>query len=178
MHAIASVALALVTVLLNTGPLKVGDTAPDFQLPAATKDSILAGGVRLADVLGKNLVILAFYPADWSGGCTKEMCTFRDDFGALGQLEATVFGISGDYVHSHREWASHLNLPFTLLSDHAHDVAKQYGSYNEKTGYNFRTVFVVDRRGRIGYIDRAYQAGSAESFGNLTSAVRAIREAR
>ncbi len=167
--------LVVMGLLFGTGPLTVGDAAPDFQLPAATKDSILAGGVKLSDAVGKNLVILAFYPADWSGGCTKEMCTFRDDFGALGQLDATVFGISGDYVYSHREWASRLGLPFTLLSDHAHEVAKQYGSYNEKTGHDLRTVFVVDRHGRIGYIDRAYQAGSAESFGNLKAAIRAVR---
>jgi peroxiredoxin len=174
MHPIGVVVPALVSVLLDAGSLTVGDVAPDFQLPAATKDSVLAGGMRLSDVVGKNLVILAFYPADWSGGCTKEMCTMRDNFGDLGTLGATVYGISGDYVYSHHEWAKALGLPFMLLSDHDHHVAKLYESFNEKAGMNFRTVYVIDKRGTIAYIDPAYVAGSPDSFAKLKEALSSL----
>jgi peroxiredoxin len=153
----------------------VGDTAPDFSLAGATKDSILADRVKLSDAASRNTIILAFYPADWSGGCTKEMCTMRDNFQDLGDLGATVFGISGDYVHSHREWAKSLGLPFTLLSDHDHVVAKAYGSFNERSGYNFRTVYVVARGGLVAYVDPSYRAGSAESFEHLRAALASIR---
>lgn len=151
--------------------LAVGDRAPDFTLPAATKDSINFSGVHLSSVVGTSNIVLAFYPADWSGGCTKEMCTMRDNFSALSQLGATVFGISGDYVYSHREWAKYHSLQFALLSDHDHAVARLYQSYDPQEGYNLRTVFVVDKKGKIAYIDRAYKAGSQESFDNLKAAL-------
>jgi len=156
-------------------PLKVGETAPDFSLPAATKDTIDWGGVKLSSVEGKNNIILAFYPADWTGGCTTEMCTMRDNFSSLAGLGATVYGISGDYVFSHREWAKYHNLPFALLSDHDHAVAKTYQSYNAQMGFNQRTVYVIDRKGRIAYIDLAYKAGSQESFDHLKAALQNLK---
>ncbi|MEK6754728.1 MAG: redoxin domain-containing protein, partial [Bacteroidota bacterium] len=103
----------------------------------------------LSELVGKRNIILAFYPADWSTGCTKEVCTIRDNFEALQDLNAEVLGISGDYVCSHREWAKYHNLPFKLVSDHAHTAAKAYSSCNEKSLYNKRTVFVVGRLGKI-----------------------------
>jgi peroxiredoxin len=155
--------------------LRVGDMAPEFTLPAATKDTILLPGVTLSKVTGKENIILAFYPADWSGGCTKEMCTMRDNFVALADLGATVYGISGDYVYSHREWARYNHLPFTLLSDHGHDVAKSYQSFNSDTGFNLRTVYVIDRKGRIAYIDLAYKAGALESFEHLKAILQTLK---
>ena len=83
-----------------TTPPKVGDTAPDFRLPYATQEAIHLKPeeqMALSSLRGKN-VILAFYPADWSGGCTKEVCTLRDTFAELSKLNATVLGVSGDYV--------------------------------------------------------------------------------
>src|SRR4051812_30383280 len=81
------------------GPPKVGDPAPDFSLPYATRDSVADDSLSLSRLTGSNkAVVLAFYPADWSGGCTKEVCTLRDNFTQLGALNADVIGISGDYV--------------------------------------------------------------------------------
>ena len=154
--------------------LNVGDKAPDFSLPLATKDSITEA-MKLSDVIGKNNIILAFYPADWSGGCTVEMCTLRDNFAVLGELGATVFGISGDYVYSHKEWAKHHDLQFGLLSDHDHAVAKKYLSYNDQSGMNQRTVYVIDRKGNIAYIDPAYKAREAASFDNLKAALAKLK---
>ncbi len=172
------VALALGTPIMclhAEDKLAVGDRAPDFSLPSATKDTINFAGVRLSGVVGQNNIILAFYPADWSGGCTKEMCTMRDNFTDLSNLGATVFGISGDYVFCHHEWAMHHNLQFALLSDHNHDVARLYQSFNPKTGYNLRTVYVIDRSGKIAYIDSSYKAGSADSFDKLKSALEKLQ---
>jgi len=171
---LAAVAAALSCACARGGTLNVGDSAPDFTLPGATKDTIDYAGVTLSSRTGGSAIILAFYPADWSGGCTKEMCTMRDNFGDLGTLGATVFGISGDYVYSHREWAKSLGLPFMLLSDHDHRVATLYGSFNAKTGFNIRTIYVIDRQGKIAYIDPAYVAASPESFAKLKSALSTI----
>jgi peroxiredoxin len=153
----------------------IGTPAPDFTLPYATRDTVNHKGVKLSEVVGSNIIVLAFYPADWSGGCTKEVCTFRDNFAALAELGATVYGISGDYVYSHHEWAKHHNLQFALLADHTHDVAKSYGSFNPTTGYNSRTVFVIDRKGAIAYVDMAYKAGTPDSFEKLKTALAAIQ---
>jgi peroxiredoxin Q/BCP len=154
---------------------QVGDKAPDFSLPYATRDSVSDEPLVLSSLIGKHNLVLAFYPADWSGGCTKEVCTFRDNFSALGTLNADVIGISGDYVYSHHEWAKHHDLPFRLAADHSHDVAKQYGSFNETSGYNRRTVFVVDKAGKIAYADLAYSARDAVSFEKLQAALKSLK---
>jgi peroxiredoxin Q/BCP len=150
---------------------KVGDAAPDFSLPYATRDSVARDTLHLSSLTGPRNIVLAFYPADWSGGCTREVCTFRDNFAALGAVNADVIGISGDYVYSHHEWAKHHELPFRLASDHTHAVAKRYGSFNESSGYNRRTVFVIDRRGRIAYADMAYSTRDGASFDKLRLAL-------
>jgi peroxiredoxin len=171
--------LALMTGALGASPAgatpQVGDRAPDFALPYATRDSVSGDSLVLSSLIGKRNLVLAFYPADWSGGCTKEVCTLRDNFSALGELNADVIGISGDYVFSHYEWAKHHNLPFRLASDHMHDVAKRYGSFNEAAGYNRRTVFVVDRSGKIAYADLAYSTRDATSFEKLQAALKGLK---
>lgn len=153
----------------------VGETAPDFTLPYATKDSIVRTPLKLSDVVGKSNIVLAFYPADWSGGCTKEVCTLRDDFGNLQNLNAEILAISGDYVFSHYEWAKYHNLPFKLLSDHAHEVARKYGSYNDKSLMNKRTVIVIDKKGTIAYADLEYSVRDGGSFNRLKEALRALK---
>lgn len=165
--------LLFCTVLQGQAELKVGDVAPTFAAPFATKDTILSN-FSLASIIGTNNIILAFYPADWSGGCTKEMCTMRDNFSTLAELGATVYGISGDYVYSHREWARYHNLQFALISDHDHAIARQYASYNASTGMNLRTIYVIDKQGRIAYIDPAYKAGDQASFEALQTALAAL----
>ena len=163
-------------VLADDQPaLKVGDRAPDFTLPYATRDSIASDSLSLSKLIGHDNVVLAFYPADWSGGCTKEVCTLRDNFTNLAKLNADVVAISGDYVFSHHEWAVHHNLPFKLASDHNHHVAKEYGSYMEPYGFNRRTVFVVDHQGKIAYMDMAYSVRDSVSFGKLQAALQKLK---
>lgn len=172
------VLLAAGTVLADTTAttaLKVGDPAPDFSLPYATRDSIANDPLTLSSLEGKRNIILAFYPADWSGGCTREVCTLRDNFTQLGALNADVVAISGDYVFSHYEWAKHHNLPFRLASDHKHDVAKKYASYNDASGHDNRTVYVVDKSGKIAYMDLAYSTRDSVSFGKLQTALKDVK---
>src|SRR5215831_1668139 len=159
----------------DQGALKVGDSAPDFSLPYATRDTIATDALTLSSFAGKSNVVLAFYPADWSGGCTKEVCTLRDNFSSLGALNADVIGISGDYVFSHHEWAKYHNLPFRLAADHDHAVAKKYGSYNADYGFNRRTVFLVDKHGKLAYIDMTYSPRDSVSFDKLKAAIQTLK---
>ena len=150
-------------------PPQVGQAAPDFRLPYATQEEIYLKPeehMSLSSLRGKN-VILAFYPADWSGGCTKEVCTLRDTFTELAKLNATVLGISGDYVFSHHEWAKFHKLQFPLLSDHDHKVARLYASFNEAFGYNKRTVFLIDKDGVVRYSNLEFKAGDASDYNRL-----------
>ena len=149
---------------------KVGQAAPDFRLPYATQEKIylkLEEQMGLVDHRGKNNVILAFYPADWSGGCTKEVCTLRDTFAELSKLNAVVLGISGDYVFSHHEWAKFHKLQFPLLSDLDHMVARVYDSYMENAGYNKRTIYLIDKDGVVRYVNLDFKAGDANDYNRL-----------
>ena len=162
-----------------TAAPKVGQPAPDFKLPYATKEGIFMRPeqqMSLSSLRGKN-VILAFYPADWSGGCTQEVCTFRDTFAEFGKLNATVLGISGDYVFSHHEWAKHHNLQFPLLSDHDHRVAKMYDSYMEQHGFNKRTVYLIDREGVVRYVNLSFKAGSKADYDALRAELEKLGKA-
>ena len=104
--------------------LKIGDAAPDFNLPDAKGQM-----VTLASLQGnwpKSWVVLYFYPKDDTPGCTKEACHFRDDLHALEKLGAKVVGVSVDDGNSHAEFAKKYNLPFPLLSDKDGAVASKY----------------------------------------------------
>ena len=160
-----------------TIPPKVGEAAPDFKLPYATQEAIHLKPeeyMSLSSLRGKN-VILAFYPADWSGGCTKEVCTLRDTFAELSKLNATVLGISGDYVFSHQEWAKHHNLQFPLLSDHSHRVAQMYDSYNADFGFNKRTVYLIDKDGVVRYVNLAFKAGDKKDYDALRAELEKLK---
>jgi len=156
---------------------KVGEAAPDFKLPYATQEKLFMKPeeqMSLSGLRGKN-VILAFYPADWSGGCTTEVCTFRDTFMEFGKFNATVLGISGDYVFSHQEWAKHHKLPFPLLSDHDHRVAKAYDSYMEQYGFNKRTVYLIDKEGVVRYVNLAFKAGDKKDYDALRAELEKLK---
>jgi peroxiredoxin len=130
--------------------------------------------MSLASLRGKN-VILAFYPADWSGGCTTEVCTLRDTFAELSKLNAMVLGISGDYVFSHHEWAKFHKLQFPLLSDHDHHVAKAYDSYMEQYGFNKRTVYLIDKEGVVRYVNLAFKAGDKKDYDALRAELEKLK---
>jgi peroxiredoxin len=156
---------------------KVGEAAPDFKLPYATQEKLFMKPeeqMSLSGLKGKN-VILAFYPADWSGGCTTEVCTLRDTFAELSKLNAMVLGISGDYVFSHQEWAKFHKLQFPLLSDHDHHVAKAYDSYMEQYGFNKRTVYLIDKDGVVRYVNLAFKAGDKKDYDALRAELERLK---
>ncbi len=129
--------------------LKVGDMAPDFSLPATT-----GGTVRLSDFRGKSAVVLAFFPAAFTGGCTKEMLAYQAGLARFDGLDAKIFGISGDNTPSQAEFAKQLKLNFPLLSDFAtRETMAAYGVLLPGRGMANRTTFVVNEDGRIIHIE-------------------------
>ncbi|MFA6035974.1 MAG: thioredoxin-dependent thiol peroxidase [Candidatus Micrarchaeia archaeon] len=129
--------------------LKIGDKAPEFDLPDAKGTTHL-----LSDYLGKS-VILYFYPKDDTPGCTTEACSFRDDSSKFSKAGYTIIGISPDDSASHTAFAKKYSLKFTLLADADHAVAEKYGVWCEKQYMNrkymgiCRTTFVIDENGII-----------------------------
>jgi peroxiredoxin Q/BCP len=128
---------------------KVGDVAPDFQLPSTRgKD------VTLKEFKGQD-VILYFYPRDETPGCTSEACAFRDHESDISKAGASILGVSTDPMESHQKFASKNQLNFPLLSDETADVAKMYGAWKEKNMYGrrswgvARTTYWIGADGRI-----------------------------
>ena len=132
--------------------LKIGDVAPEFKLFNSDKTE-----VALSDSHGKTRLLL-FFPAAFSGGCTKEMCTVNDDIAIYSTLEAEIIGISIDTVFSLNKFKEVYNLDFELLSDFNKETCRNYGALHETFAFNMkgvgkRSAFVVDKNGIIRYIE-------------------------
>src|ERR1700722_3133787 len=109
--------------------LSEGDRAPTFTLSDQNNQK-----VALKDFAGQR-VVLYFYPADDTPGCTKEACQFNDEFAAFRNLDVTVLGVSPDGATAHQAFRSKYGLQFTLLSDPTKTVMTKYGAYGEKMMY-------------------------------------------
>jgi len=127
--------------------LKVGDTAPDFSL---LDERGLP--VSLKDYLGRKVVVLYFYPKDFTPGCTAEACSFRDDYKPIQDKGAVVIGVSLDSVESHLKFSEKYLLPFTILSDHKREVAKAYGVLGVGGFLAKRVTFIISKDGKITYV--------------------------
>jgi len=117
--------------------LEAGDKAPAFTLPDQDGQK-----VSLKDFAGQPVVVY-FYPADDTPGCTKEACQFNDNLRAFTKAEVVVIGISPDGADKHVKFRTKYDLKFPLLSDADHKVMEKYGAYGEKTLYGKKTVGVI-----------------------------------
>jgi thioredoxin-dependent peroxiredoxin len=152
-----------------------GTTAPEFSLPWATKETIGTPDApyELWRDRGKT-VVLAFYPADFTKGCTAELQTFADQYDTLFGEDVVVLGISSDSLESHKRFAASLDLPFRLLSDPDLKVARKYAS-NGDGGRAKRTVFVIGPDGKVKYQNLKFNALDPKDYSALGSAVQAAR---
>jgi peroxiredoxin Q/BCP len=154
----------------------VGDMAPDFTAPAAGKDGIASAPISLGKLRGK-VVVLAFYPADRTSGCTAEMTKFTKEYSTLFGDGVVVLPISKDNLESHASWAKDMGMPFVLVSDTAQTVAKAYGSLGARPGSGFtRNVFVIGKDGRIAHTIIRLNALSEEAYAALGQAVVAAKQ--
>jgi peroxiredoxin Q/BCP len=133
-------------------PIAAGIPAPDFELLDDT-----GAARRLSDFRGRP-VVLYFYPADDTPGCTKEACGFRDSYSACKKAGVVVLGVSPDTVDSHRKFKAKYRLPFSLLADPDHKICDEYGVWGPKQlmGRDYegvlRTTFLIDKGGRISHV--------------------------
>jgi len=147
--------------------IEIGQPAPDFTLFDSTKNKI-----TLSDMKGQN-VLLLFFPLAFTSTCTAELCSIRDNISFYNDVNAKVFGISVDSLHTLAKYKADQNLNFTLLSDFNKDVSSLYGSLYEMFGYNMkgvskRSAFVIDKDGIVRYAEVLENAGEQPNFKNIT----------
>lgn len=150
--------------LIKKKPLKIGDKIPYFTLV----DGV--GRVFTSfDYIGKQPLVIFFYPKDNSPVCTTEVCSFRDSFEEFKKLNAKIVGISTDSAISHRKFSAKHNLPYMLLSDHSNRVHDLFGVTKRRLK---RTTFIVNDKGIIIYIFTNAKEGGKHT----KEALKALRD--
>ena len=154
--------------------IEKGQKAPAFSLYDSDKNKI-----NLSDLQGRNVVLL-FFPLAFTSVCTAELCSVRDNLSRYDQLNAEVFGISVDSLHTLKRFKQDQQLNFRLLSDFNKEVSSLYGSLYEMFGYNMkgvskRSAFVIDKEGIIRYAEVLENAGEQPNFKNLTLILEGLR---
>jgi len=151
----------------------VGAKAPDFTLHNQNRED-----VTLSEELKKGPVVLAFFPAAFSGTCQQEMCTLRDSASALNKVNAQVLGISTDTFFALKAWGDQHKLGFPLLSDYNKDVIPKYGVLNpDMIGMKNiakRAVFVIDRSGVVRHREVLEDARNEPDYGKITQALASL----
>jgi peroxiredoxin len=143
--------------------IEIGQTAPAFTLHDSEKNK-----VSLTDYKGKN-VVLVFFPQSFTGVCTKELCSLRDNIALYNNANAQVLGISVDSVFTLGKFKKEQNLNFPLLSDFNKEVSTAYESIYtdwilDMKGVSKRSAFVIDKEGIIKYAEVLESAGDLPNF--------------
>lgn len=131
----------------------VGEKPPAFSLPSSDGKTI-----NLADLLGKQAIVLYFYPKADTPGCTTQACGFRDSASEYKKAGAIILGVSPDPEDRVAKFAKKFNLNFPLLADADHAVSERYGVWQEKSMYGktymgiARTTFVIGKNGKISHV--------------------------
>ena len=148
---------------------KAGDAAPLF-----TGQDQDGKEFNLADHVGKKIVLLYFYPKDFTGGCTKEACGFRDRMGDLQKDNVEVIGISFDSAESHKQFIAKYNLNFTLLADTDGKIADLYGARFEGKSMDKRVSFLIGPDGKIVHVT---DAGNPDiHFNEMKDAIAGLKK--
>ena len=140
--------------------LKVGDKAPDFQITTAGEKPL-----KLSDFKGKKNVLIAFYPKAFTPGCTTEMCGFRDDFSRLQNADTEVVAVSVDVQTESDRFKKEEQLQFHVVGDPEKKIVNAYGVplFQAPVGeVAKRSVFLIDKKGRVRYIDAAYDVNKGK----------------
>ena len=150
--------------------VEVGAKAPDFTLPNQDREQ-----VTLSEQLKSGPVVLAFFPAAFSGVCTTEMCTFRDASANFDKIKAKVLGISTDTFFALKAWGDQQKLGMPLLSDFNKEVIRQYGVVNPDMiglkDISKRAVFVIGRDGLVKHREVLDDARNEPNYEKINQAL-------
>jgi peroxiredoxin len=131
--------------------VKVGQAAPDFTANYLSMENGRPGfkAVKLSDFKGQKNVVLAFFPAAFSPGCTNEMAKYQETSGQFNVNNTVILGMSVDSTWANAAFADKLGVKFNILSDASRDISKSYGVFNERQLVANRTTFVIDKSGVV-----------------------------
>jgi peroxiredoxin Q/BCP len=151
-----------------------GEMAPDFAATATDASGKIIP-VSLKDLRGK-VVVLAFYPADRSSGCTAELNKFRDEYSSLFGDGVVVLPTSIDSLGSHSSWARDAKFPFAMIADTKSELATKYSSQGSAQRPFFRrTMFVIGKDGKIAYSEARFNALAQDGYDKLSAAIKAAK---
>jgi len=162
--------------------LAVGTKAPEFSLPTKTADG--PKQIRLSENFGKANTLLLFFPMAFTGTCTTEMCGISNGLREYTDLNASVYGISGDNPFAQEAWAKKESITVPLLSDYEHKVAKQYDVMYDSflpemnlgmSGVPKRSAFIVDRAGVIQYAESNDDARELPNFDKIKAKLAELK---
>ena len=162
--------------------LAVGTKAPDFSLPTKTVEG--AKQIKLSDNFGKTNILLLFFPMAFTGVCTTEMCNMSNGLREYTDLNATVYGISGDNPFAQEAWAQKESITVPLLSDYEHKIAKEYDVMYDSFlpqmnlgmgGVPKRSAFIVDREGVIQYVESNDDARELPNFDKIKAKLAELK---
>ena len=142
-------------------PLEIGQVAPDFTLRNQDRKKVI-----LSELKGQPIV-LVFYPLDFSGLCTDELCSVRDDYGSWEEKGAIIFGISRDSIFCHAAFKEAQNIGHDLLSDMKGEVATLYDTWNEEGAIANRLTVVVSSDGTIAYTTQSETNAEARNHSEV-----------
>ena len=148
---------------------KAGDPAPSFE--GQDQDGKT---VKLADFAGKKIVLLYFYPKDFTGGCTKEACGFRDRLGELQTNNVAVIGVSFDSAESHKKFAAEYQLNFTLLADTEGKIIAAYDTKMPLMKMSKRVSFLIGTDGKILHVTDAMNPQT--HFDEMQAAIAGLKK--
>jgi len=162
--------------------LSLGTPAPDFTLPTKTADG--PKQVTLRDHFGKENTLLLFFPMAFTGTCTTEMCGISNGLREYRDLNAAVYGISGDNPFAQEAWAQKESITVPLLSDYEHHVARSYDvaydSFLPQIGLTMggvpkRAAFIIDREGVIQYVESLEDAREIPDFDKVKAKLAELK---
>jgi thioredoxin-dependent peroxiredoxin len=170
LHIAGTVAAIILTTSISHAAMpKAGDAAPSFE--GTNQDSQI---VKLADFAGKKIVLLYFYPKDFTGGCTKEACGFRDRMGELKTNNVEVIGVSFDSADSHKKFIEKYNLNFTLLADTDGKITGAYDVKMPVMKMSKRVSFLIGTDGKIVHVT---DAGNPQThFDEMKEAIAGLKK--
>ena len=163
-------------------PLSVGTKAPDFTLPTKAADG--PKKITLSENFGKRNTVLAFFPMAFTSTCTTQMCGVSSDLAAYAEMNAALYGISGDNPFAQEAWARKEGIAVTLLSDYEHQVARlyqaAYDTFLPQIGLGMggvpkRATYVIDRAGVIQYVDCNEDARVVPDFNKLKAKLAELK---
>ena len=149
-------------------PPTIGQAAPAFTLPSTSGEKVTLSNLRGTPVL------LAFFPLAFSGTCTAEFCSMRDDYSAFEGRKVKVLPISVDHTYSLKEYIAKYSLPVEMLSDFKRDVSRSYGVLLEDRFYSNRAYFLIDNTGVLRWSHVEEKTGDRRENSELLAAIDAL----